>query len=109
MVYRFITKRTYEAEMFERATKKLGLDQAIFMGGEFKSTNKEDENNDKSRKINKGEVETLLKKGILGLIVEENENEIENFFKDNIDTILEKNTRIAKYSLLSGAYSFSKS
>lgn len=26
MVYRFITKKTYEAEMFERATKKLGLD-----------------------------------------------------------------------------------
>jgi len=24
--------------MFERATKKLGLDQAIFMNGEFKST-----------------------------------------------------------------------
>lgn len=25
-VYRFITKNTYESEMFERATKKLGLD-----------------------------------------------------------------------------------
>lgn len=37
-VYRFITKKTYEAEMFERATKKLGLDQAIFLGGDFKNT-----------------------------------------------------------------------
>ncbi len=37
-VYRLITAKTYEAEMFERATKKLGLDQAIFMGGAFQST-----------------------------------------------------------------------
>ena len=39
MVYRLITKKTYEAEMFERASKKLGLDQAIFMGGAFQDTN----------------------------------------------------------------------
>ena len=45
MVYRFITKRTYEAEMFERATKKLGLDQAIFLGGDFKTTAKDREFN----------------------------------------------------------------
>jgi hypothetical protein len=31
--------------MFERATKKLGLDQAIFMGGDFKQTNLENNNN----------------------------------------------------------------
>jgi SNF2 family DNA or RNA helicase len=37
-VYRLITAKTYESEMFERATKKLGLDQAIFMGGAFQST-----------------------------------------------------------------------
>ena len=27
--------------MFERATKKLGLDQAIFMGGNFQNANSE--------------------------------------------------------------------
>ena len=37
VVYRLITMKTYEAEMFERATKKLGLDQAIFLGGTFKT------------------------------------------------------------------------
>jgi chromodomain-helicase-DNA-binding protein 7 len=40
-VYRLITARTYEAEMFERASKKLGLDQAIFMGGAFQNANNE--------------------------------------------------------------------
>lgn len=28
-VYRLITRRSFEAEMFERASKKLGLEQAV--------------------------------------------------------------------------------
>lgn len=35
-VYRLITSNTYETHMFERATQKLGLDKAIFIGGSFK-------------------------------------------------------------------------
>lgn len=83
MVYRFITKKTYEAEMFERATKKLGLDQAIFMGGEFKTVlgNKDD-----SKKLGKNDVENLLKKGILGLLNEDEENKKScEFFEEDID------------------------
>jgi hypothetical protein len=37
--------------MFERATKKLGLDQAIFLGGEFQNTS--NGNDDASKKLNK--------------------------------------------------------
>jgi chromodomain-helicase-DNA-binding protein 7 len=33
-VYRLISKKTYEAQMYERASKKLGLDQAVFMVGD---------------------------------------------------------------------------
>ena len=29
-VYRFITKKTYEEQMFSRASKKLGMEQALF-------------------------------------------------------------------------------
>ncbi|KAL4510059.1 hypothetical protein ABPG72_010252 [Tetrahymena utriculariae] len=106
MVYRFITKKTYEAEMFERATKKLGLDQAIFMGGEFKSVQG---NKDESKKLGKNDVESLLKKGILGLVNEEEENKKSNEFQEeDIDQILKNNTRIAKYSVINGSYSFSK-
>jgi chromodomain-helicase-DNA-binding protein 7 len=35
-VYRLVTSNTYETHMFERATQKLGLDKAIFIGGNFK-------------------------------------------------------------------------
>ena len=51
-------------------------------------------------------METLLKKGILGFL-EGGENE--NFFDGNVDDIIAKNSRIAKYSLINGSCSFSKS
>jgi chromodomain-helicase-DNA-binding protein 7 len=70
-VYRLVTKNTYEAEMFERATRKLGLDQAIFMGGAFK---RPEEQLPEQRKLTKQEVEILLKKGILGLVGNEGQN-----------------------------------
>lgn len=51
----------------------------------------------------------LLKKGILGLVKEEDDKATDAFFEENIDEILKKNTRVAKYSLINGTYSFSKS
>ena len=36
--HRLITRRTYEAEMFDRAAKKLGLDQAVFGGSQVGRT-----------------------------------------------------------------------
>jgi len=106
LVYRLITAKTYESEMFERASKKLGLDQAIFMGGVFQSTH---ENDPKSReKMNKQEIETLLKRGILGLISDDNK-ESQQFMEQDIEEILSKNTHIAKYSLINGTYTFQKS
>ena len=107
MVYRLITAKTYESEMFERASKKLGLDQAIFMGGTFQSTSVTVDA--KSRdKMNKEEVEALLKKGILGLISDENK-ESQKFMEQDIDEILSKNTHVAQYSLINGSYTFQKS
>ena len=110
-VYRLITARTYESEMLERATKKLGLDQAIFLGGAFQSTGmdmKKDAENENNKKMSKQEIETLLKKGILGLI-EDNAPETRAFMEEDIEEILKKNSRIAKYSLINGTYTFSKS
>jgi chromodomain-helicase-DNA-binding protein 7 len=37
-VYRLVTSNTYETQMFERATQKLGLDKAIFINGHFKDS-----------------------------------------------------------------------
>lgn len=105
--------------MLERATKKLGLDQAIFLGGAFQSTGLEGKKLDGSggkiglldandKKMSKQEIEILLKKGILGLI-EEGAQETRKFMEEDIEDILKKNSRIAKYSLINGTYSFSKS
>lgn len=40
-VFRLITKQSYETEMFQRASKKLGLNQAIFLSGNFAQMNPE--------------------------------------------------------------------
>ena len=56
--------------------------------------------------MNKNEIEMLLKKGILGLISEDGQNQSQSFMDQDIDTILNKNTHIANYSLVSGAYTF---
>ena len=36
-VYRLVTSKTYEAEMFQMASVKLGLDKAVFLDATFKS------------------------------------------------------------------------
>ena len=36
-VYRLISKKTYESEMYRRASKKLGLDQAVFLSRQNKA------------------------------------------------------------------------
>lgn len=52
-------------------------------------------------------MEVLLKNGIIGLI---NKNEhAEAYYEKNIEEILEKNSRTAKYSLINGSYTVSKS
>jgi chromodomain-helicase-DNA-binding protein 7 len=64
-VYRLITSNTYEAEMFQISSKKLGLDKAVFTGECFKTSG---EFNDAEKQMSKEEIETLLKKGILGFL-----------------------------------------
>jgi chromodomain-helicase-DNA-binding protein 7 len=46
------------------------------------------------KKLTKQEIEILLKKGILGLVENEQQNVVKNdFFEQNIDEILERNSR----------------
>ena len=48
-VYRLITAPSYEAEMFKIASKKLGMDKAVFSGDFFKQ-NKDEEQEQKMSK-----------------------------------------------------------
>ncbi|OHT14491.1 Type III restriction enzyme, res subunit family protein [Tritrichomonas foetus] len=81
-VYRLITRGTYESEMFERASLKLGLDQAIL------DTKVDGIKNNISTK----EIETLLKKGAY-YVYNEDESEIEKFITEDIDEILQRRTK----------------
>mmetsp|Transcript_5970 Transcript_5970/g.5297 ORF Transcript_5970/g.5297 Transcript_5970/m.5297 type:complete len:146 (+) Transcript_5970:253-690(+) len=59
-VYRLITSNTYEFEMFDRASKKLGLDKAVFSTGAFAADGQKEQSFNKAEKA---ELEMLLKKG----------------------------------------------
>mmetsp|Transcript_6948 Transcript_6948/g.14824 ORF Transcript_6948/g.14824 Transcript_6948/m.14824 type:complete len:130 (+) Transcript_6948:501-890(+) len=59
-VYRLITNNTYESEMFDRASKKLGLDKAVFSTGAFAKMDSEVKQLNKN---DKEELELLLKRG----------------------------------------------
>ena len=70
--------------MFDRASKKLGLEQAVL--GSF---GQEDEDDRPSSK----EMEQLLKKGAYALLEDENDEMGKAFCADDIDSILAKRTR----------------
>lgn len=82
MIYRLITSRSFEQEMFDRASKKLGLEQAVLgtfdKGDDGKPTAKE--------------MEQLLKKGAYALLEDDDET-AQDFVTDDIESILKKRTR----------------
>lgn len=58
-VYRLITRKSFEAEMFKRASRKLGLEQAILGSGNFDA--EENQRNKESEKMDAKEMEQLLR------------------------------------------------
>jgi hypothetical protein len=70
--------------MFDRASRKLGLEQAVL--GSF------GQDDDDDKPTNK-EMEQLLKKGAYALLEDENDEEGKAFCADDIDNILAKRTR----------------
>ena len=83
-IYRLVTSRSFEQEMFDRASKKLGLEQAVL--GTFEKDQEDDKPTQK-------EMEQLLKKGAYALLEDENDAITDEFVGDDIDAILAKRTR----------------
>jgi hypothetical protein len=83
-IYRLVTSRSFEQEMFDRASKKLGLEHAVL--GTFNQENEDD-------KPSSQEMEKLLKKGAYALLEDENDEVTKQFCADDIDAILAKRTR----------------
>ncbi|OHT03259.1 Type III restriction enzyme, res subunit family protein [Tritrichomonas foetus] len=95
-VYRLVTRGTYENEMFERASMKLGLDQAIL-----------DSKTDNPNNMNAKEIEQLIKKGAY-YIFNEDETETDKFIAEDIDLILQHRTKKFSQPALDTDSSFSK-
>lgn len=94
-VYRLITRNTYEREMFDKAGLKLGLDRAILQ----RMNNLEDGNSlvgTHAPQLSKKEVETLLKKGAYGVLMETDEDS-QRFCEEDIDQILSRRTQVIRH------------
>lgn len=81
-VYRLISRGTYENEMFERASKKLGLDHVVLDGGNMKQ----------AQPMKPDEIEKILRKGAYGIFQDDN-SKADDFVTADIDEILENCSR----------------
>ncbi|KAI5171981.1 hypothetical protein NEFER03_1246 [Nematocida sp. LUAm3] len=90
-IYRLVTRNTYEREMFDRASMKLGLDRAIL----HKDKDKD------SATHKKGRLESLLKKGAYGVLMETDDVN-KKFCDEDIDAILEGRTKVVQHADQSG-------
>ncbi|XP_056607455.1 chromodomain-helicase-DNA-binding protein 6 isoform X3 [Triplophysa dalaica] len=88
-VYRLITRNSYEREMFDKASLKLGLDKAV-----LQDINRKGSLNG-VQQLSKMEVEDLLRKGAYGALMDE-EDEGSKFCEEDIDQILQRRTRTIK-------------
>ncbi|KAF4089766.1 hypothetical protein AMELA_G00070590 [Ameiurus melas] len=84
-VYRLITRNSYEREMLDKASLKLGLDRAVLQS---MSSNK-DNNVNGVHQFTKKEIEDLLRKGAYAAIMDEND-EGSRFCEEDIDQILQR-------------------
>ena len=89
-VYRLLTRKTYEMQMFHMSSMKMGLDQAV-LGG-FESRDKSGEG-----AMTKEEVERLLRHGAYDIFNEDkagaSESESNAFAQQDIDSILERRSK----------------
>ncbi|XP_041659897.1 chromodomain-helicase-DNA-binding protein 8 isoform X2 [Cheilinus undulatus] len=85
-VYRLITRNSYEREMLDKASLKLGLDRAVLQS---MSGNKDKDNVNGIQQFSKKEIEDLLRKGAYAAIMDEND-EGSRFCEEDIDQILQR-------------------
>ena len=88
-VYRLLTRNTYETAMFEKASKKLGLDQAVL--NKMKSVSSASAKGGEAPPLKKKEVEQLLKYGAYGAFDETGKDKYD---EEDIDKILERSKTI---------------
>jgi superfamily II DNA or RNA helicase len=95
-IYRLVTSKTYEAEMFKRASRKLGLSQAVFEGPRLTDdVHQEDGGVSALLTLDKDKIEALLKYGAYAIMDDEAANAASaQFEQSSIDAILSKSSTI---------------
>jgi chromodomain-helicase-DNA-binding protein 7 len=87
-IYRLLCRGTYEREMFDKASMKLGLDKAILQS---MNTGMAAGKDGSGKQLTKKEIEDLLKKGAYGAVMDD-DNAGDKFCEEDIDSILERRT-----------------
>jgi chromodomain-helicase-DNA-binding protein 7 len=100
-IYRLICRNTYEREMFDKASLKLGLDKAI-----LQSMNTSQGKEAGLKQLSKKEIEDLLKKGAYGAVMDE-DNAGDKFCEEDIEMILARRTQVIQMESEKGS-TFSK-
>ncbi|TMW60949.1 hypothetical protein Poli38472_000991 [Pythium oligandrum] len=94
-IYRLLTAKTYELQMFHQASLKLGLDQAVL--GSIRDTGAGTAKKP-SANMSREEIENLLKHGAYEMFKEDKDGEAEaaskRFSEESIDQILSRSTKI---------------
>lgn len=91
-VYRLLCRNTYEREMFDKASLKLGLDKAILQSMNTAQGGKDPNN----KQLTKKEIEDLLKKGAYGAIMDD-DNAGDKFCEEDIEQILQRRTQVCSF------------
>ncbi len=106
MVYRLVTRKSFESEMFDRASRKLGLERAVlgtrdFDGGDDGEGGSSEEAATGAgpgmggTDLSQSEMEKLLRQGAYALL--EDDDEVSRAFcEGDIDSILEERSRVRK-------------
>lgn len=100
-IYRLICRNSYEREMFDKASLKLGLDKAI-----LQSMNTTQGKETGLKQLSKKEIEDLLKKGAYGAVMDE-DNAGDKFCEEDIEMILARRTQVIQMESEKGS-TFSK-
>ncbi|KAH9640843.1 hypothetical protein HF086_014429 [Spodoptera exigua] len=100
-IYRLICRNSYEREMFDKASLKLGLDKAI-----LQSMNTTQGKEAGIKQLSKKEIEDLLKKGAYGAVMDE-DNAGDKFCEEDIEMILARRTQVIQMESEKGS-TFSK-
>lgn len=90
-IYRLITRKSFESEMFERASRKLGLEQALLGSRQFEG---DEEGQEQGQKMDAKEMEVLLRQGAYAVLLDDEADAVNEFCEQDIESILDQRSHV---------------